>query len=38
MKCPKCGREMIMGAPHYEGVIQWECHSCGKIICIPIER
>lgn len=36
MKCPKCGHQMTMGAPHSEGVkVQWECHNCGKIITDP---
>jgi ribosomal protein S27AE len=31
MKCPRCGREMAMGAPHDEGdAFQWECR-CGYI-------
>ncbi len=33
MKCPKCGTEMSMGAPHGDGyTYQFECHNCGKII------
>jgi rRNA maturation protein Nop10 len=38
MKCPKCGGEMTLGAPHCEEyALQWECHSCGKIVGIPRE-
>ena len=33
MKCPKCGREMVMGATHSEEYpIQWECHYCQVIV------
>lgn len=33
MKCPKCGREMAMGAPHDERfAFQWECAECNAIV------
>lgn len=33
MKCPRCGREMTIGAAHSDGdAYQYECHGCGKII------
>jgi len=35
MRCPKCGRDMVRGAPHADGSIwQWECNACGAVISV----
>lgn len=32
MKCPKCGSEMVCGAPQGPWPVQWECRRCGNIV------
>lgn len=32
-QCPKCGAQMVLGAPHVPYPCrQWECPRCGKIV------
>jgi predicted RNA-binding Zn-ribbon protein involved in translation (DUF1610 family) len=33
--CPKCGREMVGGAPHGPWPVQYECHRCGQYVIPP---
>lgn len=31
-KCPKCGGQMVGGAPHGPWPVQYECRKCGAIV------
>lgn len=31
-KCPKCGSQMVGGAPHGPWPVQYECRKCGAVV------
>lgn len=33
--CPRCGYQMVGGAPHGDWPVQYECRGCGNIVVPP---